>query len=566
MMPLESVVAEIRSGAKVANARLVELLSSPLRQARFLACIELARAFAGAGHRETALRMSRRAFGLWDGEPGFIDDHLALLRADGDAEGIRAAGKRAGMLSVGQRDVMSAVRYFNIHHYAYQSTGRGDRYEYDHDILRAIERLAGVGAEGRLPQRPAVPGNKIRVAYLVYGANHTKSVLVRLMLDFASHHDRDQFEVLFFSPDIDIPARQANADLLHSAGGKLITANSPDDRICLAETATAVDRFAPDFLVSVAALADYRQYYLFARCPAAVRVSLSYGPPAQFVPPTTDWVITASIHTLIDSPQDGSLIQIEATPPVPPQGAGSLPEGVYIPEGAVVIMAAGRSEKFLSRQYWEAILDVLEAFPNACFIAFGLIVRPDFLDELQATAPGRRVQVLGWLEDYHDLLARADIVVDTYPSGGGLTVMDSMVFGIPVLAFANDYLNPFDQTNWNPAEEILCNPELVVPRDDFKVFSRRLSDLISDPVLRKRLGEECRRHVNETRGNPQRMVRRVESEYLRLWEQACVRRRLEWIETPRNWGRRLLTAGRQSIRDWRMRRAWRKFKQQAKDR
>jgi glycosyltransferase involved in cell wall biosynthesis len=338
------------------------------------------------------------------------------------------------------------------------------------------------------------------------------------MLDFARHHDRDRFEIAFFSPDSKVPSREANAELLRTAGSNLIMANSTNDLVCLKKTVKALDRFFPDILVSVAALADYRQYYLFAGCPAVLRVSLIYGPPPQFVPPGTDWGISGTQHPLIDSPTSGSVVEIETTLPARPDGRAVLPESVVIPEGAVVIMAAGRSEKFLDRRYWEAIVEVLDFYPNAIFIAFGLIIRPGFLDEILAKKSGRRIQILGWLgDDYRALLSRAHIFVDTYPSGGGLTIIDSMAFGIPVLTFANDYLVPFDQTNWNPAEEILGNPELVVTRGDFDEFHARLGRLIADPALRRRLGDECRRHVCATRGNPERMVRRVESEYQRLW-------------------------------------------------
>lgn len=518
-MSLASIVRDIGEGKDIAESRIVGLLFAQSRSDRFSVCRELAAAFAASGRRDMALRLSRRACGLWVGEPGFIDGHLALLREVRDAEGIRAAAKRAGMLCVEKRDVMGAVRYFNAHHYAHQSTGGGDRYEYDHDILHAIELLAGVSLGGRLPRRQASKGGKIRVAYLVYGANHTVSALVRLMLDFARHHDRERFEIAFFSPDAKVPTRDANAELLHAAGSDLIMADSVNDLVCLKATAKALDRFAPDVLVSVAALADYRQYYLFAGCPAVLRVSFIYGPPPQFVPPTTDWVISGTRHPLIDSPCSGSFIEIEVTLPESGDMEGaSLPCEVSIPNGCVVIMAAGRSEKFLDRGYWSAIVQVLETYPKAIFIAFGLIERPDFLEDILATSAGKRIQILGWQEDHRALLSRADIFVDTYPSGGGLTIMDSMVFGIPVLAFSNDYLVPFDQTTWNPAEEIIGIPELIVPRGDFADFLSRLGRLIADPALRRRLGDECRRHVYETRGNPDRMLRRIESEYLYLWK------------------------------------------------
>ena len=494
------------------DGEVSSMLASGSREDRFLACRDIAFALASAGCAERALRLAERGFNIWLGDDGFIDEYLALLKSVGDAAQIRRVAKRAGIWHTEHGTIGDAIAYFNIHQYAEQSTGSGDRYCQNHEVLHAVEMLAGVTGSS-LPRRRYVGDGRIRIAYLVYGAAHTSSVLVRLALDFVKYHDQQRFECAFFAPDPDTPpSTPVNIELFRAAGEELCMIKSFDSETCLIETAAAIDRFKPDILVSLAALADYRHYFLFAKCPAVARVSLCYGPPAQFVPPKADMAISATRHPLMDCPCDGAVVALDATLPARP-AAIRRSETV---SNKVTILAAGRSEKFLDRKYWETILGVLAQFPHTRFLAVGIESPPEFLQELLATQPGERVEVYGWLNGYHDLLSQADIVLDTFPSGGGLTVLDSMAFGIPVLTFANDYLVAYDQSNWNPAEEFLCEPLLVVRRGDFSAFAARLGELIVDRSLRVRLGAEGEIRVREAHGNPARMIRRIESHYAQV--------------------------------------------------
>lgn len=519
MSLIETLVADIQRGVLFSDAQLADVLKMGSRAERFSACKELALALARNGGDRQSRLLAKRAFALWNGEPGFIDEYMDFLHADHDAEGIRKVSKRAGMWMADQGNLMEALRYFNVHQYAYQSTGTGDRYEYDLDIIKAIEQLARANSTdrpplGKLTIQEGRFSRPLRVAYLVYGATHTNSVLVRLLTDFVRYHDRELFECLFFSPDAKIlPSRPITSELFRDVGAELIAVDSTDEKFCLIETEKLLRDCRPDIVVSVAALADYRQYYLFCCCPTAARIALCYGPPAQYVPPTADFVISSTLHPLIDSPCDGEVVEVEATLPERHAISGRLPEGIAIPDEAVVLMAAGRSEKFLDREYWRAIFDVLVTYPDVYFVAFGLMNHPPFLDALFTGAIKDRVIILGWLEDYHDLLARADIVIDTYPSGGGLIILDSMSYGIPVISFENDYLQPFNQVNWNLAEELIKIKKLIVPRGDFAELKCRLGELIEDTALRECLGLECKAYIIQTRGQPERMVRRIEGIY-----------------------------------------------------
>ena len=508
---LRFAAAQIRNGGYTDMRQLLPVVVSGSREKRFWGCVGLAFAFADSGDTPRALSMAERAFEIWNDESGFIEQYLALLKSTGDAAQIKRVSKRAGMRFAARGEVWNALQHFNAAQYAEHSVGAGDRYQADYDILRAVETLAGVEA-GKLPRHFNPERSKVRVAYLVYGASHTSSVLVRIALDLVRHHDRGRFDCAFFSPDPDGPfSLQQNRALFDAAGTQLRTVKAIDEQTCLFETASAIERFRPDLLVSFAALADFRQYYLFAKTSATARVSLCYGPPAQFVPHAADLAISATLHPAMDCPCDTVVIEIETTSPIHPD----VKPVAETDAGELIVLAAGRSEKFQDRHYWEMILSVLARFPKMQFIAVGLASRPAFLEDMLATEAGMRVKVVGWLEDYQPVLARADVVIDTFPSGGGLTILDAMALGIPVLAFANDYVEKiFDQTNWNPAEEFITEPWLIVSRGDFVAFASRLSELLTNPDKRRQLGAACRQRWLDRHGNPERMVRRMEAAYL----------------------------------------------------
>ena len=125
-----------------------------------------------------------------------------------------------------------------------------------------------------------------------------------------------------------------------------------------------------------------------------------------------------------------------------------------------------------------------------------------------------RIRFFDWRreEDYLKILCLADILIDTFPSGGGAILFDAMALGIPVVSFKNNYLRRFDQTDWSVAEEIVGIPEMMVPRRDFTHFKAVISRLIEDKDYRQGMSERCRNDTHERRGNPRQTVQRCEED------------------------------------------------------
>jgi len=518
MKTLENLLEIIRQGGEVDPQELLPHLCLESRSVRFRHNDYLARTYYYAGKPEQAKVFAERALLLLEGNPEtFISFYVLLQSVLGNAEAIRHAYKLVGMQQAELGNVYLALRYFNLSRDAYPNLGLGDRYEYDFDILKKVEAMASYprSTEG---ESSAVfeANNQNRIAYLVYGAQHSQSVLIKILCEFAKYHDQSSYEVAFFVPDLCLdesgPIRK-NIDKLAAAGGRVIETTSYDELECLYETARNIREFAPNILVTTAVLADYSQYFISILASVPTNIGLCYGPPAQYIPPQLDWVISPTIHPLLDNICNGSLINLEQQLPDMARIDACSRETMGISPDAVIILSAGRPAKFQNREFWVAIIDIIKTYPEVVFIAIGLDEIPAFASE--SLQPDLRARLLnfGWIDEYLNIVVMADIVVDTFPSGGGVTIFDAMGLAIPVVSFRNDYLKVYDQADWNPAGEVIDVPELLASRGRFDELLKILSKLIEDKAYRLSTGGKCLENVSRNYGSPERMVRNHEKIY-----------------------------------------------------
>jgi Glycosyl transferases group 1 len=515
-------VAAIQRGNNTDTGELVELLCVESKSERSAICATLARAYLDAGRVEQAGAFAERAWLLSDHAPELLPAYLEVQAARGNVEAARAAHKRVGMRYAAAGDIVAALKHFNLHHYAYQQAGQGDRYDYDLDILNAIEHLAQpFRPNGDRDPGPSDETGKIRVAYLVFGATHSESVIVRCLCSFARFHDNARFDARYFVPDrrplFEERALSHFLDLaikrLEKSGAAVVRTTTAGELDSLLETAASMAQFQPHLLVTAAALADYAHYFLACTHPAPVRLGLVYGPPEQYVPPRFDWVVTATRHPLIDSPSDGTLVPIEFELPEREAIEAAARVEFGVPESCTLVMIVGRSEKLIDRAYWAALSDLMSRHADAFLLVVGAKNPPDFLDHALAPQARARVKIVGYRADYLRILAMADLVLDTFPSGGGAVLLDAMALRTPVVTFHNDYTRRFDQQQWSPAEELFDVAELIVPRADFEAFVALAGQLVADPEYRRRMGEACRESVLRLNGQPERMVARHERVY-----------------------------------------------------
>jgi predicted O-linked N-acetylglucosamine transferase (SPINDLY family) len=132
-----------------------------------------------------------------------------------------------------------------------------------------------------------------------------------------------------------------------------------------------------------------------------------------------------------------------------------------------------------------------------------------------------RVVLLGrtsWAE-HVAAFNQVDIGLDPFPHGGGVTALEGLMMGVPVVTLkwptipgrlSAAILTPLGLTDW-----IADSPEAYV-----RIAVEKSRDLMALSVLRKQLRG---RMTSSLIGDPKAYARAVESEYRLLWQEWCAR-------------------------------------------
>ncbi|MGE3681524.1 MAG: glycosyltransferase [Bdellovibrionales bacterium] len=517
--------------------KLEPFLASDSLEVRTSVNFELAKRFLQSVSPESAEPFIDRAILFYDfGEekvngwdknriPRYSEEMLHLFveikSKLGKVEDIRRLYRRIGAKFARSGDVKQALDFFNMALYADVEFGRGDYYVYDYDILHYVQQMARArgGRYNLKPPKFLYAHRKIRVACLVYGIWHAESVLVRILANIYKFWDKDRFDFKFFVyenashyPNL-AKVIEENKRVLADVGADPVYAQAASKVEAMLETAHNIRDFKADVVFTTAALLEYNHYYIVNLLKPPVLVGLQQGPPPQYVCPGMDWAISWTKHLHISAPANSSFVVLEKNLPSKMEGSLARRRELGIPEDAPFVVCVGRYVKFRDRGFVESLLNILRDTPRAYLMLVGLDKEPDFLAELESglTAEERsRFIKRGFAKDYLSLLSLADLVIDTYPSGGGVVVMDAMSMEIPVLSFRDSYFKTYDQTDWSLAQEFLTHEELLLPRGDFEELRKRARRILADESYRRELGRSCRTMALAAKGHPERMAKRCQ--------------------------------------------------------
>lgn len=532
----DGLLKEISIGSSINADDLLPYLCRESGQDRLWVNYCLADAYHRAGNNEYAMVFIRRVWNFSGQNEKFLPLLVMIHAAVGDIESIRAAHKALGMKKAGADKVSAALAHFNSWQYAYAVHNKSDEYCYDFEVLDCISQLAGKYA---FPVRKPTSWakRKIRLAYLMFGMTHQNSVIVKNSLTFSSFHDASKFEVTFFIPEqatsvLERKEAAENIRKIESMGWKVVLAPDSFSEVkSLHEVARFIYESEPDILVTNAALADFRHFYIASLKPAPLIIGLCQGPPPQYIAPSFNWSISWTKHPMMDCPTGCTLVNGAVTLPERKISTTEAKLRFGISGNERVMMSCGRLSKFQHQGVWVAILDMLRVHPETHYVVVGLDTPPSFLEQLLTPDITGRVRFVGRVDDYHSVLSMADVVIDTYPSGGGMTVVDAMAMGIPVVSFKNNYMRMFSQADWSPAEEFMGVPELLIDRGNFVQLGNLLNKLLTDHQYRNEMSVLCRERINKTSGKPEKMVRDCEAVYLKLLQSQAAD--FDWIKDGR---------------------------------
>lgn len=522
---LAGLLEMIETGKIPDSSLILSMLRTESVSSRCENNVLLALAFFAEGTTagmEKARILIQRAWDLSGGAEELLHIYIAVHASLKDTESIRNAYKRTGMIAASKNDIEKAISNFNLWQNAYAAYDKVDRYSVDYDILDAMRRLAEpLRVENY--KRPLADSSPVRVGYLINGLTSVGSVLIKINSLFAEFHDRKRFHIVFYSPEAasnvenSVVAKEF-IQLIKSYGWDLVTApECANRREALPALARRIAADRTDILVTVAGLADFEHYFLALLRPAPILIGCIYSSIAQYVTSIFDWGITASPHTLQDAPMNCSVIPLEFLLPQKEQNVRRDEVFPDVPSSSVVMMVLGRWSKFQNIEFIRVLTRILAENENSVLVFAGGNAEHVPLDKIEFSETlMSRMKFIPWTGDYLKYLRLSDIVLDTYPYGGGVVLLEAMALEIPIVTFEDDNMAIFDQMNWSAASDLLLMgrlPELVAPRGDFDAFKKIADRLVRDTCFRKHMAVECKEIAEANYSMPARMVRRYEDIY-----------------------------------------------------
>lgn len=530
----DSLLRNIREGAAIEASQVLPFLILESNEDRSRVNLDLAESFYKSYERQPDAQSIRwakscieRALLLSRYAPEVLPLLIQINLAVNDIAAIAEALKRVGLERAAQGDFDTAFALFDRWAYAGAEFAKVDTHSFDPDILSSIERMSFLHRFEEQKHHQDFAGRKIRLAYLMQGLTEPNSVLVQIDQVFARLHDRTRFELAYFTVDSEeavaaSTCAQAAVKNIENLGYKVFAApNTATLQQQLIGVGKLIHDFKPDILITSGGLATFKNYFITCLRPAPLTVAFHQGPTPQFSWHTFDHSISWFLTNFPDCPVNCSHVPLELElkrPAISPISRASL----NIAADAILLVSGGRWPKFQGEQFWRAMIELLEERDDLYWLVIG--VRENqvpFLSSLLTDRVRSRIIFQGWRADYLEFVAAADLLVDTYPSGGAVFLMEAMSLGIPTVSFKNDYIASYSNNDSSGGEEIVGFEELLVKRGDFAQLKTVVRKLANDQEYRRSLGEKCYERIHQTRGEPSRMVQRCEEVYEQLLANHC---------------------------------------------
>lgn len=516
------LLREIASGEGIDRTEVLRYISQENLAERLWTNLKLAEACYRTREYDQAKVFIRRVW-LFSGlDEQYLPLFIAIHAADNDVGPIREAHKALGIKKSQAGKTSEALKHFNDWQYAYAVHLKADDYRYDYEILDWISSLAKPHAFPARKSTPGFPNRKLRLAHLMFGMTHTNSVIVEISLLFAKYHDPSLFEVTFYVPEqasLIFSHQEAvnNINTIKSFGWNVVIApNAISEEQSLVDLSRTIYESEADILVTSAGLADLKHYFITSLRPAPIVVGLCQGPAPQYIAPDFTWSITWFRSLVLDCPVDCSFVNLRLDLPERKYSREEAKSIFGIPKERLVFMTCGRPAKLQDLGFLKTLIDTVSSHPDAYLVVVGLGDLPTILREQLTPSIRERIKVFGWVTDFTKVLSMADIVVDTYPSGGGVLIKDAAALGTPVVSFKHDYMKTFSQKECSAAEEVIGIPELLIERGDFVALNSILCRLLADHNYREYLSVLCKQRINETSGHSERMIKDCEEIYLEV--------------------------------------------------
>ncbi|MBN1301175.1 MAG: glycosyltransferase family 4 protein [Melioribacteraceae bacterium] len=521
-MTQSKILSRILNNEDVPASEIQQILLTPSVEKRWRTNFKIAEAYCYVKKFEEAVSYITRAFSLSGYNGELFDLFMTVHKNLKNTEPVREGLKRLYIKEADAGNIEIASKLFEHWLYSYVKLEKRDKYVYDQDILNATDRLVD-SYNVKFINKPEKPEEgKIRIAYLIKDGTIKDGTLMKVMRHFAVHHDKSKYDIRFYFPESEAVVNnseggKAHVKLLESYGWKVFAApNAKEVDQKLISLAHSINRFNPHIMVTTQGLADFKHYFVSLLKPAPVLLGLVLGNALEFsISHKFNHAIAWPQQIQMASPVDTSVFNMEVELPNKENVVTVKPDAFGVLPGQKILMSVGRFPKFQNREYWQTIVGLLTDNPDFDYVVIGpKEAEIPFLNELEGYfSVKNRIHLMGWIYNYYNYLASADLVLSTYPMGGGIVMMDTMSLSIPILTFECKLTGDYDYSNQTTAGILIDIPELILPRNNFEMMKERITDLLRNNEKRKSLGKRCKEAIVQINGNPGRMVKSCENIY-----------------------------------------------------
>jgi predicted O-linked N-acetylglucosamine transferase (SPINDLY family) len=363
------------------------------------------------------------------------------------------------------------------------------------------------------------PQRRLRIGYVSSHFCHQAATFA--FAGVILHHDREQFEVTCYS---DTPREDAITERLRARADMWrCTARQTDDKLTELIRADGVD-----ILVDLVGHMSGHRLLVFARKPAPIQVT-AWGEPTGTGLKAMDYLFSDPVlvpagererlaEKVVDLPNFLGYWAAESLPmpgPLPALASGYLTFGSF-----------NRLDK-IQDPVVRTWAEILRAVPKARIVIknrwFSDSAHRDRIIALFADndVASERVELLSSTArvDHFSAYQGIDLALDPFPHGGGMTTLDALWMGVPVVTFpgrtissrlAAATLTAAGLTDFI-APDLQAYVELVVAK---------ARDLDALGRLRANLRE---RIAGSDFGDPVRYARAVEAAYRKMWQHWCAK-------------------------------------------
>jgi predicted O-linked N-acetylglucosamine transferase (SPINDLY family) len=369
------------------------------------------------------------------------------------------------------------------------------------------------------PTNLADPKRRLRIGYVSADfKSHSAPKVFGAMLTSYSRHD---FELFAYSNMAEKSKDYVSRIFEKSVDCWRNVVDMTDDRL-----ADQIREDQIDILVDLSGFTAGTRLLVFARRPAPIQVTAwgyatSTGMKAMdvffvdpvIVPPDELSLYVEEVRYL------PSVVSYYAPDPFPPVGPLPTDSGKGITFGSFNRLCK------VTDEVWATWIDLLRTIPESRLLIKALENdRPEDRSQLEARfdqagiAP-QRVILMGGTDWYNHQAAfsQVDICLDPFPHGGGVSTLESLKMGVPVVVLRGNTLigrlstsimTTLDMTDW----------VADTPTEYVGLAARKGRDL--DALRRVRAGLRERLDASAI-GDNQAYVRAVEAQYRQLWQRWC---------------------------------------------